>query len=858
METLLGGASALYGSDAVAGVVNVAMDTTYQGFKLQTEYGAAEGPGFHDGEINFKAGHWFNEGRTRVTLHGGYTERSNLAASERWYSADMDKRPRLEGTPFEGYTAFDDRITGTSWGAFQTIDGTRVRQDGTSVTSATGYFHVEPVSADCVASIDANACIETGSTVPRELRFNANSQRNLLGGVKRKNLFGTIEHDLNDNFVAFGEVSYYKSRYEGMREQASSVGSAPIVVSRTNYYNPFGAMYLPDGSLNPNRLPGIDAPEEGLDVRMVSYRATDTDRPYTVDDDAFRFVAGVRGMLGSFDWESAVLYSAARTRDTQYGSISNTLFSEALARSDASAYNPFNGGDPLDWSGVDGTPSDADTIASFTVPVLRESRSTLFQVDTRLLREDLFTLPAGDVGLATGMEWRRETLEDDRDDRLDGTITYVDPMTGAITSDVLGASPAPDNEGDRSVGSIYAEMAVPLVSPAMEVPLVRYLDLQLAGRYEHYSDFGSVSKPKVALAWGVLDGLMVRASWSQSFLAPNIMLTNSKDTTLSNTRTDYYVCEADIRNGDIDGINQCGESYSTVEQRSGNRDLRPETADTWSAGLVFQPTFLADGLGNLTLTADYWSIKQEDVIGILGGQTQLALDYLLRMQGSYNPAVIRNEPSDGRIEQFEGTGLDPVGTVARIEDVYINRLPRTARGLDFSANWRLKTDRAGTFNVQLNASRLIELAQEPTAEERMILEAQQQGLIDDHFSVSEAGNLVGLDGTPEWRASLSASWQIHGWKLGTFTRYTGAFDSTSAELDDGTLFHVPSWSQTSVYLERRFREKAGFLDNSSIRLTVRDVGNNEPPLAPTTSGFYTKVHSARGRGYYLTLTKEFE
>jgi outer membrane receptor protein involved in Fe transport len=351
---------------------------------------------------------------------------------------------------------------------------------------------------------------------------------------------------------------------------------------------------------------------------------------------------------------------------------------------------------------------------------------------------------------------------------------------------------------------------------------------------------------------------MLRASWSQSFLAPNIMLTNSKDTTLSNTRTDYYVCEADIRNGDIDGINQCGESYSTVEQRSGNRDLQPETADTWSAGLVFQPTFLADGFGELTLTADYWSIKQEDVIGILGGQTQLALDYLLRMQGSYNPAVIRNEPSDGRIEQFEGTGLDPVGTVARIEDVYINRLPRTARGLDFSANWRLKTDRAGTFNVQLNASRLIELTQEPTAEERMILEAQQQGLIDDHFSVSEAGNLVGLDGTPEWRASLSASWQIHGWKLGTFTRYTGAFDSTSAELDDGTLFHVPSWSQTSVYLERRFREKAGFLDNSSIRLTVRDVGTNEPPLAPTTSGFYTKVHSARGRGYYLTLTKEFE
>ncbi|MGY1426333.1 TonB-dependent receptor plug domain-containing protein [Lysobacter sp. A289] len=860
METLLGGASALYGSDAVAGVMNVVMDTTYQGFKVQSQFGGSEGTDFREGNINFKAGKWFNDGRTRVTLLGGYTDRSNLASSERWYSADMDKRSRLEGTPFEGYTAFDDRLSASSWGSFQTRDKDAVSQNGERITSASGYFHIEPGSGlgECAAGIDENACIVTGSTKPRELRFNAASQRNLLGGVERKNVFGTIEHDINDNFVAFGELSYYNSRYEGMREQAASVGSAPIVVPKTGYYNPFGAMYLPDGSLNPNRLEGIDAPEEGLDVRMVSYRATDTERPYTVDDNAYRVVAGIRGMVGAFDWESAVLYSAAKTRDEQHGSISNTLFTQALGRSDPGAYNPFNGGDPLDWSGRDGTPNDPATIASFTVPVIRKSRSTLFQVDSRLVRDDLFSLPGGDVGLATGVEWRRETLTDNRDIHHDGTITYTDPMTGAITSDILGASPAPDNEGERSVSSLYAELAVPLVSPQMEVPLVRYLDLQLAARYEHYSDFGSVSKPKVALAWGLSDDLMMRASWSQSFLAPNIMLTNSNDLTLSNSRTDYYVCEANIRNGDIDSINQCGESYSTVEQRSGNKELEPETADTWSAGFVFQPKFLPESAGNLTLTADYWSIEQEDVIGILGGRTQLALDYLMRMQDSYNPAVIRNDPDDDRLEQFEGTGLEAVGTVARIDDVYINRLPRTTRGLDFSAGWRLKTENTGTFNVKLNASRLIELTQELTADERQILEAQEQGIIDDGFNISGAGNTVGLNGTPEWRASLSTSWRYGDWKLGTFTRYAGKFESTSASLDDGSLFKVPSWSRTNVYVERRFGETDSFLNNSSIRFTVRDVTNNEPPLSSTTSGFYTKVHSARGRGYYMTLTKEFE
>ena len=85
------------------------------------------------------------------------------------------------------------------------------------------------------------------------------------------------------------------------------------------------------------------------------------------------------------------------------------------------------------------------------------------------------------VGVAFGAEWRRETLKDDRDPRFDGTITYTNPMNGAITSDVLGASPSGDNSGDRDVGSLYAEFAIPLVSPSMGVPLVRALDLQVAG-----------------------------------------------------------------------------------------------------------------------------------------------------------------------------------------------------------------------------------------------------------------------------------------------------------------------------------------------------------------------------------------
>ncbi|MCE7033011.1 TonB-dependent receptor [Lysobacter sp. GX 14042] len=861
MEVLMGGASALYGSDAVAGVLNVVMDTHFQGLEVQAQYGGSEDIDLRQGNLNFKAGSWFNDGRTRVTLLGGHTYRSEVAASEHPLTADMDRRALLQGTSLEGHLSFDDRYTTTSWGAFQTVGGVPVARDGTPLTSASGYFNIQPPEHRCGVELDSGVCMQTGgfnSSLDRPLRFNALTQRNILGGVGRSNLFGTVEQDINDDFVAFGEVSYYQAKFESMREQAASLGAAPMIVPASNYYNPFGAMYLPDGSPNPNRLPGIDAPEEGLDLRITSYRATDTSRPYEVNDDSYRVLGGVRGYLGGFDWESAVLYSRATTEDIQHGSISNTLFAEALARSDPGAYNPFNGGDPGDWTGVDGTPSDAATIAGFTVPVRRYSTASLFQVDSRFLHEQIFSLPAGDVGLAFGAEWRRESLSDQRDPRLNGDITYTNPMTGEVTSDVLGASPSASNSGSRNVASFYTELAVPVVSPQMQVPLVRSLDLQLAGRWEKYSDFGWVANPKVALAWTVTDDFMVRGNWAQSFLAPNILQLYADGATVSNTRTDYYVCEADIRAGRIESFSQCGRSSSTQAERSGNRELQPETSDAYSVGFVFQPTFLPQGAGKLTLTADYWVIEQEDVIGILGEQAQLALDYLARMQGSSNPNVIRNDPDDTRVADFEGTGLDPVGTVSLVYDRYINRLPRTTRGIDFGLTQRITTDHAGTFNLSANASRLIERTQDPVPDEQMILEAQQAGIINDGFRLSSAGNLLGINGSPEWRATFNASWRQGDWLTGTHVRYVGPFETTGVLHDDGSRMRIPSWTTANLYLERRFEGLGNFLDGSRVRLTVRNVADRDPPISGTAIGFYSSVHNVLGRGYYLTLTKSFD
>jgi outer membrane receptor protein involved in Fe transport len=94
----------------------------------------------------------------------------------------------------------------------------------------------------------------------------------------------------------------------------------------------------------------------------------------------------------------------------------------------------------------------------------------------------------------------------------------------------------------RTIKSAFLEFAVPLVSPEMEVPLIRSFDVQLAARNEHYSDFGNVLKPKVAASWDLFEGLKVRGSWSESFRAPNLPQFYSEGTQVSNTRTDYAFC----------------------------------------------------------------------------------------------------------------------------------------------------------------------------------------------------------------------------------------------------------------------------------------------------------------------------
>jgi outer membrane receptor protein involved in Fe transport len=337
-------------------------------------------------------------------------------------------------------------------------------------------------------------------------------------------------------------------------------------------------------------------------------------------------------------------------------------------------------------------------------------------IDYRISRPDIATLWAGNVGVAAGIEFRRETYGDDRDQRLDGTIffTALDGSGGPLVSDVMGASPTPDTRGHRNVGSAFLEVALPLVSPEMNVPLVRSLEAQLAARYENYTAFGDILRPKIALAWHPFDWLMFRSAWSEGFRAPNLPQQHERGILRSNTRSDWVRCEARLQSGDITDFSECSgvESISVQSNRSGTEDLEPEESENFTAGLVFEPRFLPERFGRLTVTADYWRVEQEGIIGILGDTNAITLDYLLRMQGSSNPNVLRLPVTLADTALFAGAldnngdPLAPAGEIFQVIDNYRNLSPREVEGYDIAIYYDLEDTPIGDFDVRLNFARL--------------------------------------------------------------------------------------------------------------------------------------------------------
>ncbi|QDH32886.1 TonB-dependent receptor [Porphyrobacter sp. YT40] len=858
IEVLRDGASAIYGADAVAGVVNTVLRGNRRGGFIEGEFRASEGTSLESYALAGGYGFDFAGGRANLTLYGGYFHETGLPSSERDYAADDDRRALVVGTPFEGDNQFNNRNTFGPFGQFD------IQAPSNRTPLGDDDFYLQPSTfTGCRIDLGDGLCARPGITPDPTVRYNTNFGTTTISEKTRYNVMGLLNYELTNSLEAYFEGSYYRSESERFITPAAILSAVPVGISRNAYWNPFGPVTFPDGTPNPNRIGGTTIPAGGADVIMERYRFVDAgNRSVNVTKDSYRLVAGLKGNFGSWDFDTGFVYSEARTTDLEGNRVSLTLLQDAINKSTPDAYNPFNGGCVTgDPGNGDCTPNPTSSIDPFRISVFRKGGTSLALADFKVSRSDLFTLPGGDVGIAAGIEWRRETFFDDRDPRLDGTITWTDSVIPGVEfgSDVVGTSPSPDTSGSRDVWSAHAETFVPLVSEDMAIPLVSALNLQLAGRVEHFKDIDQTAiVPRVAASWTTVPGITFRGAWSQGFRAPNLVQVNDEGTTRSNTRDDFVICAAQVAKGQLSSLAVCpGEGV--ISFRSGTDRLQPEDSESINLGVVLEPGFIP----GLTLTADYWRVKQTGLVGTFGDDNAIALDLLRRLAGGTNPAVVRADPTAEQIALFEGTGLAAAGEILFVDDPYLNLDSRVSKGWDFGLFYNVPDFGAGDIRLRFNAARLTSFVQSAGNEGEELLEGINDGLLPPEVVVGGLGQLLEIEGRPKWRFSSSVNWGMGPVDVGLFAQYVGQVWDTSVSRDEpfdspdpnANFFRVDDILTVNLNVSYSFEK--GALDGTRIRLGVNNLFDKDPPLADEDLGFFSALHSARGRVWRVEVRKNF-
>ena len=839
VEVLRDGASAIYGADAVAGVVNTVMKNDYEGFSIRGRWTTFDNLPRDDISATLEWGGLFNGDRTAVGVFANYYHRDRVNSQDDPKWADSDFRRLLpEGSPWLDTTDFRNDSANSLWGQYdlrKSMKGDPYGLVDRGIVDSSGEFETYPTDDPrCEGGyiIADNVCGNADGQ--GTYRYNLNENRDLTSELDRYNIYAYFNHEFDSGLEFYSEFSYYKSETSTYRHPSASFSSVKLRVSADNYYNPLG----PCGS--PNRLSddviGPDVPCTGLEMEIDNYRLAEVPRRVENDGKSYRILAGLSGTIGmDWDWDSAILYSKAKRDEVTYDRFSNTLLQEALSDPTSAAYNPFGGGVNTNYERA-------------LVDVYRNSESDLTLVDFKVSNIDIFEIWGGPVAFLAGAEWRREKFDDDRDPRLDGTINFVDWQgdTFPFVSDVVNSSPTLDSSGKRNVTSLFTEFVLPLHST---------LDVQLAVRYEDFSDVGSTWVPKVAFGWRPTDWFMLRGSWSEAFRAPNLVTINEEVVARSNTNKDF-VCQyvTDITGDPEDALDSNCE-YSWQRRAFGNKELKPEKSDNTSLGIVLNP------LDNLTLTLDFWKIKKTDTIGLFGQDNLSLLDLLLRVENGVNncesfeglDTLKRQEVDEDAIPAFLEAGLCPAGEVDNGSEPYRNLDTRTVKGWDFGVYYDI-TSGIGDWTFTWVGSIYSEYDQTPGTLAGTIKDAQDAGVIPSNYPIEGLGDLLRRDGNQKKKMNARVRWMKNNWGASLAWFYLSNFYQSSLTLDDGTRYVIPSHTYWNTSIDYNFDIGAS---NTRVRLGINNLTNERAPLADRYFGYFADAHRDYGRSYYLDIRVAF-
>ena len=855
VEILRDGASAIYGADAVAGVINTVLKDDFDGLTMRVRQNWYDSFDAKDNKVSIQWGKTMSDG-SNLSIYFDRYDRERVRGIEdpKWAVGDLRGfLPSPDSDDPRG--AFND----TTWRNMSTSSVWAQFYEGSNI-----FTIFEPNDSNCTSNSSSNLynipgldhmCLYDSSSIRDYARLAYGTTYDKRGPLLRNNLVMFYNTTLDNGVEAYSELSYYKSDSSkqlyggaplGMGTSAKNGGNTqPILVPSTNYW--LNQLQRPNGDLFVDK--------EGDELWFRRFRFS-TPRSWDSTRETWRVVQGFRGEWNSWDWDSGIVISKATSEMDNHGRQSMTLLNAALADSTPNAYNPF-------CAGV-GCNEEA-----FTVSIFRNNTTELFSADMKMTNDSVFSMPAGDVGMLVGAEVRKETMDDARDPRINGTIVYSTPPQAAnqatfpYISDIVNSSPSPNTYGERVVTSLFTELQIPLASN---------LDSQLAVRAENSDDYGSNVVGKFAMGWEPTSWGKLRASTSTSFRAPNLITVNEGLVVRNNSQEDALLTAA------------LGEeypsAYSIQRVAQGNDNLEAEEATNTSVGFVFTPG------DNLVVTVDKWEIATENTVGLFGERNHILLDTLIRSRGGVNecvgnPNVIRgdfiedNDPESDTYNANWDPNLCKAGNVVRVNDTYLNLDNRTLKGTDYAVEYSVDTD-AGSFSAKFMRVQFDEFLQEasgPMAE--LVAASGAGGPLEGLISASGFGDLLGTfdkRAYPEVKDSVRLAWKHKGFDAYLSGTKVGSFEelgvTNNAKRSDGTYacsgttsysggtcgqyWTVESMLTLNLTLGYKFK------NGLRVRGQIRNLEDQRAPLADEyTWGFVGDVHSDYGRSYSLEFYRRF-
>jgi iron complex outermembrane receptor protein len=769
VEILKDGASAIYGTDAIGGVINFILRKDFTGVEVYGDYYVTEHPGGNSNRANATFGYGsLDTDRYNAFLSVDYFRQQSLAARHRDFSR----------------TAYIPSL-GRDSSSPATIPANILQSDGfdliwgfSDIHNPTIPFPGGPTPASCLPpysfpSVDPNfpVCV-----------FDAASVIDTIPDSEKVNAVGRFTWQATSSDQVFVEGTYYHGRF--VQRIAPTPVLSPFELGN-DFSLPPSSPFYPAAYVA--SLPGGD-PTQKLEIL---YRLLEIGpRVDQTVADQWTAVIGMQGKRNGWDYQGSANWVRNQQKDAYVGGYVDATQLAPLLHSGVVNVFGFN------------TPDIVQLLRDTQVfGPAHDNRAGNYGADLRISR-DLLALPAGPLAVAAGLEGRRESLE-----QLRSELTASGNIVG--TGGAVPSIPT----AYRTAWAAFAEA---------NIPVLRNLEADIAVRFDHYSDFGSTTNPKLSLRWQPAKNVLLRGAYGTGFRAPTL------SELFQPLGTGFARGSDPIRCPVTDSQFDCNAFFYAVD--GGNPALQPERSKQLSAGIVLEPA------AGLSASLDYYHVEVRNLVQFVDEKTIFA-NY-----AALGPSLVVRGPPDAEFPDLPG----PIELVKRIP---WNLGTLKTSGIDVDVRYRAPTMPIGQFTFSIDGTYVLDYA--------------LSGVNGTLFpgGAGQRGSLIGA--ISRWRHYAALDWSRGPWAATLANNFQLAYSEPCILDDKGNSLDASGCltRRVGAYSVWDLQLRYSGFRNTTLTLGVRNLLDTSPPLTNQDYafqvGFDPTYGDPRGRTFYGAIRYAF-